>query len=60
VISSGTLSEIGREFNVRAAEATTAFGDPLSLTVRDLEHSENEERFLLLGMSTSGRGTEGL
>jgi uncharacterized protein len=33
-------------------EAASAFGDPLSLTIADSEHSEEGERFVLLGMST--------
>ena len=36
------------------AEAATAFGDPLSLTIFDPDHSESEDRFLLLGKSTFG------
>ena len=32
-------------------EAATAFGDPLSLTIPDPDHSEDEERFVLLGES---------
>jgi len=36
-------------------EASTAFGDLLSLTVDDPLHSENEDRYVLLGMSQAGR-----
>jgi uncharacterized protein len=36
-------------------EAATAFGDPLSLTIADLDHSDGEERFVLLGQSFAGR-----
>ena len=36
------------------AEAATAFGDPLSLTIFDPEHSESEDRFILLGESAFG------
>ena len=36
-------------------EAAAAFGDPLSLTIADPDHSEHEERFVLLGMSISNR-----
>ncbi len=36
-------------------EAGSAFADPLSLTIRDAEHSEGERRFLLVGMSAAGR-----
>ncbi len=33
-------------------EASTAFGDPLGLLMRDPDHSFDEERYLLLGMSS--------
>ncbi len=36
-------------------EASTAFGDPLSITINDPDHSEDEARFLLLGMTHTGR-----
>ena len=36
-------------------EAALAFGDPLSVTVPDPDHSEGEYRYLLLGMSSAGR-----
>lgn len=36
-------------------EAASAFRDPLSLTIPDPDHSEGEERYLLLGQSTAGR-----
>ena len=36
-------------------EAASAFGDTLSLTVPDPEHSEGEYRYLLLGVSGTGR-----
>jgi uncharacterized DUF497 family protein len=36
-------------------EAASAFRDPLSLTIPDPDHSEEEERYLLLGQSTAGR-----
>jgi uncharacterized protein len=32
-------------------EAATAFADQLSLTIADPDHSEDEERFLLVGLS---------
>lgn len=35
--------------------ASTAFGDPLSFTVFDSEHSDEEDRFALLGSTHSGR-----
>ncbi len=36
-------------------EASTAFGDPLSITVRDPDHSEEEARFVMVGQSFRGR-----
>jgi uncharacterized DUF497 family protein len=46
------LSKHGVSFE----EAAAVFGDPLSLTIVDPEHSTaGEARFLILGQSTSGR-----
>lgn len=36
-------------------EASTAFGDPLSITVGDPDHSEDEARFVLVGQSFRGK-----
>jgi uncharacterized DUF497 family protein len=36
-------------------EASTAFADPLSLTIDDPDHSYDEQRLLLLGETYSGR-----
>lgn len=36
-------------------EAATVFRDPLSQTGRDPDHSVGEERFVIFGVSTSGR-----
>ena len=36
-------------------EATTVFGDPFELTVPDPDHSEQEQRFLSLGLSAENR-----
>jgi len=44
-----------RKHRVSFEEAATAFGDPLSVTIGDPDHSEDEQRFLLLGMSHAGR-----
>lgn len=41
------LSKHGVSF----AEAVTAFGDPLSMNMPDPDHSEGEQRFIVLGMS---------
>jgi uncharacterized protein len=44
-----------RKHGVSFEEATTAFGDPLSLTVPDPDRTAGEERFLLLGQSDRQR-----
>lgn len=36
-------------------EATTAFRDSLSATAADLDHSEDEKRFITFGLSSRGR-----
>ena len=36
-------------------EASTVFADPLSLLMGDPDHSEDEDRYLLLGMSVQQR-----
>lgn len=36
-------------------EAATAFGDPLSLTISDPDHSDDEDRFVLVGQTYAGR-----
>ena len=36
-------------------EAATVFDDPLSTTFQDADHSEGEQRFLIIGMSALGR-----
>ena len=40
---------------VSFGEAATAFRDPLSLTIADPDHSEDENRFVLVGESRRGR-----
>ncbi len=40
---------------VTFAEAMTAFADPLSVTGYDPGHSDEEDRFLTMGMSVDGR-----
>jgi uncharacterized DUF497 family protein len=44
-----------RKHRVAFDEAATAFGDPLSITIPDPEHSIGEERWLLVGQSVAGR-----
>jgi uncharacterized protein len=36
-------------------EATSAFYDPLSITIADPDHSSRESRFLLVGVTTTRR-----
>jgi len=44
-----------RKHGVSFHDASTAFSDPLSITISDPDHSEREDRFLLLGQDHSGR-----
>jgi uncharacterized DUF497 family protein len=36
-------------------EGSTVFGDPLSLTIPDPEHSRTEERFVTMGTAFTGK-----
>jgi len=42
-----------RKHGVGFAEAATVFGDPLSITIPDPDHTIVEERFVIVGMSAS-------
>ena len=43
-----------RKHGISFTEAATVLGDPLSATVYDPDHSENEERYILqLGVQTT-------
>ena len=44
-----------RDHKVSFDEASTVFGDPLAMLMADPDHSEEEERYLLLGASLQGR-----
>ena len=44
-----------KKHGVLFEEAATAFYDPLSITIIDEEHSMDESRFILLGLSNLGR-----
>ena len=44
-----------RKHGVSFPEAATAFGDPLSVTMADPDHSVGEARFLTIGMSHQQR-----
>jgi uncharacterized DUF497 family protein len=44
-----------RKHGVTFEEATTVFGDPLSLTIYDPVHSYQEERFVTIGKALNGK-----
>ncbi len=44
-----------RKHGVTFAEAATVFDDPLAITFFDPDHSQEESRFLTIGMSIDGR-----
>ncbi len=44
-----------RKHGVTFDEASTVFGDTLSVSGRDLEHSVGESRWITLGLSSHGR-----
>jgi len=41
-----------RKHGVGFAEAITVFDDPLSITIPDPDHAVDEERFVIVGMSS--------
>ncbi len=44
-----------RKHGVTFEEASTVFGDSLATLIPDPDHSSEEERYLLLGISSAGR-----
>lgn len=44
-----------RKHGVNFDEAATAFGDPLSVTIPDPDHSDDEDRFIPRGSTYQGR-----
>ena len=44
-----------KKHGVSFAEAATVFGDQFSVTIYDPLHSQEEERFVILGMSRKNR-----
>ncbi len=44
-----------QKHGVSFAEAATVFGDPLSITFPDPDHSIDESRFITIGLSTVGK-----
>lgn len=49
--AAANVKKHGAEFS----EAMTIFGDPMELTIADPDHSNDERRFLSIGMSAAGR-----
>lgn len=49
--ANANIAKHGVEF----AEAATVFGDPLAITFYDPDHSDDEDRFLTIGMSVNNR-----
>lgn len=43
------------EHGVSFSEASTVFGDPLSMTQYDPDHSDDEDRYITMGESSDGR-----
>jgi uncharacterized protein len=41
-----------RKHDVGFADASTVFGDPLSITVSDPDHAAGQERLVIIGMSS--------
>jgi uncharacterized DUF497 family protein len=44
-----------QKHGVSFREAATVFGDPLSTEFPDPDHSQGEERYVIIGMSRRGR-----
>lgn len=44
-----------KKHKVSFSEAATVFGDPLSTTISDPNHSDEEDRWLTMGTSIEGR-----
>lgn len=44
-----------RKHRVSFEEASTVFGDPLSATVFDMDHSDEEDRYITIGFSNKNR-----
>ena len=44
-----------QKHGISFSEAATAFGDPLSTTFPDPDHSINEKCFITIGLSTGGK-----
>ena len=51
----GKAAQNRRKYRVSFHEAATVFGDPLTLTYQDPDHSVHEQRFITVGMSSAGQ-----
>ncbi len=51
----GKATQNRRKHRISFQEAATVFGDPLALTYSDPDHSQSEQRFITVGMSSAGR-----
>ena len=51
----GKAGQNRRKHRVSFHEAATVFGDPLTLTYQDPDHSVHEQRFITVGMSSAGQ-----
>ncbi len=43
------------KYNISFVEATTVFLDSLSITIDDPDHSQSEQRYIIIGYSNRGR-----
>jgi uncharacterized DUF497 family protein len=48
------LSNQGKH-GVSFEEAKSVFGDPFSITIADVQHSDDEDRYIGIGLSARGR-----
>lgn len=51
----GKAKQNQRKHNVSFTEASTVFADPLSATVFDPDHSDDEDRYIIVGFSNRKR-----
>jgi uncharacterized protein len=43
-----------KKHGISFEEAKTVFNDPLSITIADAQHSDNEDRYIDIGLSSQG------
>jgi uncharacterized DUF497 family protein len=44
-----------KKYGISFEEAKTVFNDPLSITIADSQHSDDEERYIDIGLSSKGQ-----